>query len=82
VPIVLRFDGLRAVIYPNHHRPAHVHVSGGGNNAVIDLRCPHGPPRVRENYGFKSSELRRIKAALTAELASLCRKWEKIHGYA
>jgi len=28
MPTVLRFEGLRAVIYPNDHRPAHVHVIG------------------------------------------------------
>jgi hypothetical protein len=82
LPTVLRFDGLRAAIYFNDHRPAHVHVAGGGNSAVVDLRCPHGPPRVRENYGFKPSELRRIEATVAAELATLCRRWEEIHGYA
>jgi hypothetical protein len=82
VPTVLRFDGLRAAIYFNDHRPAHVHVTGGGNSAVIDLHCPHGPPRVRERYGFKSSELRRIEAAVAAKLANLCKRWEEIHGYA
>src|SRR5439155_2624106 len=40
--------------------------------AVIDLHCPQGPPRVRENYGFKSNELRRILAAVAANLAILC----------
>jgi hypothetical protein len=26
MPTVMRFDGLRVLIYPNDHRPAHVHV--------------------------------------------------------
>ena len=33
---ILRFDGLRAAIYFNDHRPAHIHVTSGGNSAVID----------------------------------------------
>jgi hypothetical protein len=82
VPTVLRFDGLRVAIYFNDHRPAHVHISGRGSSAVIDLRCPHGPPRVRENYGFRSSELRRIEATVASELAALCKKWEEMHGNA
>jgi hypothetical protein len=45
------------------------------------LHCPRGPPRIRECYGFKSSELRRIESAVAAELAALCRRWEEIHGY-
>ena len=81
MPTVLRFDGLRAAIYFNDHRPAHVHISGSASSAVIDLHCPQGPPRVRENYGFKSNELRRILAAVAANLAILCQRWEEIHGY-
>ena len=82
MPTVLRFDGLRAVIYLNDHRPAHVHVTGGGNAAVVDLHCPDGPPRVRESYGFGPRDLRRIKAVLASRLVDLCGKWEEIHGYA
>ncbi len=43
---------MRVVIYPNDHRPVHVHVIGGGREAVFDLHCPEGPPEIRENYGF------------------------------
>src|SRR6202162_1743041 len=49
---VLRLRRLRVVIYPNDHRPAHVHVIGNGCEAVFDLHCPNGPPELRENYGF------------------------------
>ena len=44
MPTVLRFEGLRVVIYPNDHRPAHVHVIGSRPEAVFDLNCPNGPP--------------------------------------
>ena len=62
MPTGARFDGLRAVIYPNDHRPAHVHVIGRGCEAVFDLRCPCGPPALRENYGFGKAEITRVKA--------------------
>jgi len=52
VPTVLRFDGLRAAIYPNDHRPAHAHVIGPGSEAVFHLNCPGGPVSLRESYGF------------------------------
>ncbi len=52
MPTVLRFDGLRVVIYPNDHRLEHVHVVGGGCESVFLLCCPSGPPELRENYGF------------------------------
>ena len=82
MPTVLRFNGLRAVIYPNDHRPAHVHVIGTERQATFNLHCPNGPPELRENFGFNASTLTRIKAALVGSLAALCGDWEKIHDYA
>ncbi len=52
---VLRVNGFRVVIYPNDHRPAHVHVISAEHEAVFNLNCPDGPPSLRENYGFSPS---------------------------
>jgi hypothetical protein len=82
VPAALRFDGLRVVVYPNDHRPAHVHVIGAGHEAVFDLNCPGGPVDLRENYGFSRREIKRITGVLTKRLVELCRAWERIHGIA
>jgi len=68
------------VIYPNDHRPAHVHVMGNGCEAVFKLNGPDGPPELRENYGFAAADLARIKASLTERLAHLCAAWNRIHG--
>lgn len=80
MPTVLRFNGLRAVIYPNDHRPAHVHVIGRGYEAVFNLHCPEGPPELRENFGFSLKELNGIESMLVAELLTACTEWEVIHG--
>ena len=82
VPTVLRLEGLRVVVYPNDHRPAHVHVIGRGCEAVFDLNCPAGPAQIREVYGFSGQETRHIAGTLTNRLAELCPKWEAIHGIA
>jgi hypothetical protein len=79
MPTVLRIDGLRVVIYPNDHRPAHVHVVGRDGEAVFILHCPDGPPELRESYGFGRPDVSRIKAALAAAVAALCEKWRTIH---
>lgn len=81
MPTVLRIGGLRVVIYPNDHRPAHVHVMGNGCEAVFKLNCPHGAPQLRENFGFTQGELGRIHAALASQLALSCAEWSRIHGY-
>jgi len=75
-----KIEGLRVVIYTNDHRPAHVHVMGGGCEAVFKLNCPGGPPELRENYGFAPGRISRIKRALTLRLTSLCGQWSRIHG--
>lgn len=76
-----RIGGLRVVIYPNDHRPPHVHVIGKACEAVFKLNCPKGPPELRENYGFLPKELGRIKAALENDIENLCTAWRKIHGF-
>ena len=80
MPTVLTIFGLRVVIYTNDHRPAHIHVMGNGCEAVFYLRCPEGPPMLRENYGFPGRELARIGMMLATALVALCNDWRKLHG--
>lgn len=80
MPTVLSIFGLRVVIYPNDHRPAHVHVQGNGCEAVFNLHCPKGSPELRENYGFSQKELGKILDDLLENLEMLCAAWRKIHG--
>jgi len=68
------------VIYPNDHRPAHVHVKGNGGEAVFYLRCPEGPPVLRESYGFGLSDLNKVEISIEAALAALCEAWRTFHG--
>lgn len=80
MPTVLRFDGFRAVIYPNDHRPAHVHVIGAEVEAVFNLHCPFGPLELRESFGLARSEVNRIATVVAEHLDVLCEEWERIHG--
>ena len=81
MPTILIIFGWRVVIYPNDHRPAHVHVIGNGCEAVFNLHCPNGPPELRENYGFSRKDLAKIVGELVANLAMLCSEWRRIHGH-
>jgi hypothetical protein len=80
MPTIATIDGLRVVIYPNDHRPAHVHVIGRGHEAVFVLHCPGGPPELRENHGYSRAELVAIAATLNARLEAACLAWSQIHG--
>ena len=79
MPTVHRVDGLRIVIYPNDHIPAHVHVLGGGGEAVFKLNCPEGPVELREVIGLDKKLLVRVEGHLNDALTSLCQKWREIH---
>lgn len=70
------------MIYPNDHRPAHVHVIGKGCEAVFNLNCPVGPIELRENYRFSLREISRIQTVLAEHIEELCLAWEEIHGLA
>lgn len=81
MPKVLDLPGkLRVTIYPNDHRPAHVHVLGSGREAVLNLNCPEGPPEVRESFGFSARDIGQILRECEDALASLCSRWTAIHG--
>ena len=79
MPTVLRIAGWRVVIYPNDHRPSHVHVLGDGHEAVFFLNCMEGPASLRENYGFSRRVVARILRELEHHTAELCAAWEEIH---
>jgi hypothetical protein len=82
MPTVLSFGRLRIVIYPNDHRPAHVHVVGQGHEAVFVLNRRQRSATVRENYGFAKRDLSRIRERLNANFDLLLEAWERIHGEA
>ena len=80
MPTIMRIEGLRVVIWPNDHRPAHVHVRGTDGEAVFNLHCPGGPPTLRESFGFRVADLNGIENVLATAILELCEEWRKIHG--
>ncbi|MFY9842267.1 MAG: DUF4160 domain-containing protein [Terriglobales bacterium] len=80
MPTVLRFGGLRVVVYPNDHQPAHVHVIGPGCEALFNLNCPAGPVELRVNFTFSRREVGRVHKELDGHVTMLCDAWGRIHG--
>jgi Domain of unknown function (DUF4160) len=80
MPTVLRIGALRVAVYPNDHRPPHVHVIGNGHEAVLVLNHPAGAVALRENYDFPSRDLASIQRALDENLVALLSAWEGVHG--
>jgi hypothetical protein len=81
VPPILTARNVRVAIYSNDHPPPHVHaLRPGGARSEFDLCCPHGPVTLREQSGFRLSEINEIGAAMATELPAICAKWKAIHG--
>ena len=76
MPTALRIGGLRVVIYPNDHPPAHVHVLGPGWLIVIELIGP----KVREAIGCNEQEARRVLRLIEDHQAELMEAWRLFHG--
>lgn len=76
MPTVLRIEGLRVVIYPNDHPPAHVHVIGPGWVVVINLLGPE----VREAIGCNEPETRRVLRLIAGHQTALMEAWRQYHG--
>jgi len=68
------------MIYPNDHRPAHIHVIAAGGEAAFMLNCPDGPPELRAQYGMALQAANRIQKALAGHVSALCLKWREFHG--
>ena len=76
MPTVLRIDGLRFMIYPNDHPPAHVHVIGPGWVIVVNLLGLE----IREVMGCSEQEARRVLRLASENRAELLVAWRRIHG--
>jgi Domain of unknown function (DUF4160) len=76
MPTVLLIDGLRVVIYPNDHPPAHVHVIGPGWVVVVNLIGLH----LREVIGCDERQARRVLRLVGERRDTLLEAWKRIHG--
>lgn len=81
MPTLLIINGWRVVIYPNDHRPPHVHVVGPTEHARFELLCDLGLVRLLSNINFSLSQLRLIESRLLSNIARLCHQWGQIHGH-
>ena len=53
MPTILRTGSLRVVVYPNDHRPAHVHVMGDSDEAVFELNAQKVLSNCGRIMGFR-----------------------------
>lgn len=81
MPTIFRTRQGHAVrIYPNDHRPSHVHVIGPEAEARFELLCDQQTVGLLSNYRFSRSQLNSIAAELVEHIDQLCDAWREIHG--
>lgn len=76
MPTVLRLHGLRFVIYPNDHSPAHVHVLGPGWSVIVNLV----DLTLREVQGASRRDAAQARELAAAHAELLRAAWRSIHG--
>ena len=80
MPTILRFRGLRVMIYSYDHRPPHVHVIGPGAEARIALGGEGARPWVMTNDGLSRRDVVRALAEIERNRDLLIQRWREIHG--
>ena len=76
MPKILEVDGFKIYIYTDDHIPPHVHVWKGGCEAKILLAQEL---ILKDNYGFKAKELKRILQIIDENFTLIIDKWNEIH---
>jgi hypothetical protein len=80
MPTILRFRGLRVVIYVNDHHPPHVHVIGPGTEARIALGGEREQPWLMTNEGLSRREVVEALVEIDRNRDLLLQRWREIHG--
>jgi len=77
MPKIIEINGYKFYIYTDDHLPVHVHVWKGGSETKVIL-LPE--ILIKDNYGFKSKQLRQIIVSIEEHYELIIEKWNEIHG--
>jgi hypothetical protein len=76
MPTVIRFGRFRFIIYPQDHRPKHVHVLAAGAEAKFDIQTGE----CLAVYGFSQRTVKRLSEVVLKHQSLLLEAWEKYDG--
>ncbi|MFE4105780.1 DUF4160 domain-containing protein [Almyronema epifaneia] len=82
MPTVLRKDGFAFRIYPNDHKPAHVHVIKGGGEVKINLwgsSSNQESPTIVKIWNMSDKDVVKAYELVTIYRGTLIRSWKEIH---
>ncbi len=73
---IFRFKNLKFKIWPNDHKPSHVHVYRPEAHAKINLETLE----VIQSTGFTENDLKIILQQIFIRRFKIQEKWNEIHG--
>jgi hypothetical protein len=76
VPTELNVQGIRVMVYPDDHGPAHVHCTVAGAGAVLLLEPAVA---VRGTTRMRPGDVRRAVALVQANRPRLLEAWRALH---
>ena len=79
MPVVLRQDGFRFMIYYQDHAPPHTHVFKSGETVLL-LGSLDTKPSVRENRGMGRGDERKAVRIAAENQDYLLERWDEING--
>ena len=71
--------GLRFVIYPNDHDPAHLHVIGDGE-LKVNIRGSNGLPELVWSIGMKITDRRNAMDVIRGRQDEFLAHWQRLTG--
>jgi len=77
-----RFAGVRFAVYPNDHRPPHVHAYSDNGVVIVDLLEDRGVAVSKRKDAIrnaKASTIRKVLVQADAHHNELMKLWEKFH---
>lgn len=80
VPIIHRQAGFTFKIWPNDHKPAHVHVYRAGAEVRIDIGSDKVRPSVLSAEGMSAKDGRQALEIVAENQAAFLAQWRKLHG--
>jgi len=76
MPTLFVLFGFKFLFYSNDHEPIHIHVKKGQGKRMIHAKFQVDPMvELMENNGFKSSQLKLVKAIVEENKAIIIEKW-------
>ena len=75
MPEIFRFFGYSFFFYSREHEPIHVHVEGNNGYAIYDW--VEDAFVLRETYGIKNNDQKRIESVISENKDIIIKRWKE-----